>query len=128
MFKELKFDDIDIPEDFEEGTFFSSNAKTAKKEIKEFLETANEEDKIFHELKERIYQGDMITKEKLAEFSQNNKINSKKLVLKKCLHIRTLLDNRSSTCRWTRSTHQQYNQLLTWILDLNSLTSWTTSG
>ncbi len=73
----LKFDDMDIPENYEGSFTYSSNAKQAKKEIKEYLMDASENEKLFYILKEKIYNGDVITPEFLRDFSRNKNFDCK---------------------------------------------------
>lgn len=69
--------DIDIPEDFEGSSYYSSNAKTAQKEISAYLNTVSEKDKKFYNLKEKMRQGDIITTDWLISYSKTNELDCK---------------------------------------------------
>ncbi len=73
----IKFDDLDIPEDYEGSFFYSSNAKQAKKEISDYLLNVSENEKIFYSLKEKIYNGDNITADFLKQFSTTKNFDCK---------------------------------------------------
>jgi hypothetical protein len=51
---------------------YSSTAKHAKQEITEFLENSSDNEKLIHKLKDKIYQGDIITKDYLDKFCNDN--------------------------------------------------------
>jgi hypothetical protein len=76
---EIKFDfkDFDIPEDYEGSNFYSSTAKQAKKEITEYLLNSTETEKLFYTLREKIYNGDVITPQLLSDFSKINNFDRK---------------------------------------------------
>ena len=74
---DIKFEDLDIPEDYEGSFFYSSNAKQVKKEINEYLMNSSENEKLFYYLKEKIYNGDTIKSEFLKEFSAKNNFDCK---------------------------------------------------
>ena len=65
---------LDIP-DLESQSLYSSNAKESLLEKEKFLEKASEEEKKFQNLKDEIYQGELITEEILKKFENDNKIN-----------------------------------------------------
>ena len=65
---------LDIP-DLESQSLYSSNAKESLLEKEKFLEKASEEEKKFQNLKDDIYQGELITEEILKKFENDNKIN-----------------------------------------------------
>jgi hypothetical protein len=66
---------LEIPQDLEGSSVYSSNAKQAQKEITEFLSTATEQQKAFHLLKDKIYAGNNITDQQLKEFQNKNNID-----------------------------------------------------
>ena len=65
---------LDIP-DLESQSLYSSNPKESLLEKEKFLEKASEEEKKFQNLKDDIYQGELITEEILKKFENDNKIN-----------------------------------------------------
>lgn len=76
--KEIVIDfDMDIPEDFEGSNLHSSSAKQTQQEIKDYLDNIPEKEQKFHKLKESIYNGDVIYKQTLEDFSVENEINCK---------------------------------------------------
>ena len=66
---------LDIPENFESQSLYSSTSKRTQEEMKNFMEKQSEEIKKFQLLKDEFYQGEMFTEDKLKEFENNNKIN-----------------------------------------------------
>jgi hypothetical protein len=79
--KIVDFDDIDIPEDYESPTFYSSNAKQAKQEIHDYHLTSTENEKMIQVLKDKIYAGDVIGVEFLKNFAKENNFDCKKYFL-----------------------------------------------
>jgi hypothetical protein len=78
---EFEFDgdfEFDVPQESEENPMYSSNAKIKIEEINEYKKNLNNEMKIFVELKEMFYNGDIITSSFLNEFENENKIKCKK--------------------------------------------------
>lgn len=73
----LDFKDIDIPEDYEGSSFFSSTAKQAKKEISDYLLGASDNEKLFFTIREKIYNGDVITPEYLTNYEKTNNFDCK---------------------------------------------------
>jgi hypothetical protein len=70
---ELNFD-FDIPLEYENSSFFSTNAKFQMDEINEYKKNLNEEQKLFEDLKEKFYNGDIITNHFLKDFQNKNNI------------------------------------------------------
>ena len=66
---------LDIPENFESQSLYSSTSKRTQEEMKNFMEKQSEEIKKFQTLKDEFYQGEMFTEDKLKEFENINKIN-----------------------------------------------------
>jgi len=75
--KKISLDNIilNIPENFESQSLYSSTSKRTQEELKNFMEKQSEEIKKFQLLKDEFYQGEMFTEEKLKEFENKNKIN-----------------------------------------------------
>ena len=75
--KKISLDNIvlNIPENFESQSLYSSTSKRTQEEMKNFMEKQSEEIKKFQLLKDEFYQGEMFTEDKLKEFENNNKIN-----------------------------------------------------
>jgi hypothetical protein len=71
------FGSMEIPNDMETTHSVSSNAKYSKKEIDDYLLNVSENEKLFHKLKEKIYNGDVITERYLKDFCAQNKFESK---------------------------------------------------
>ena len=66
---------LDVPEGLESQGMYSSTAKESKQNLEDYLKTAPENIKKFQPLKEKIYNGDIITEEILREFEIENKMN-----------------------------------------------------
>ena len=66
---------LDIPEGLDSQGIYSSTAKESKKVLEDYLKTAPENEQKFQKLKQKIYDGDLITKEVLEEFEKENKMN-----------------------------------------------------
>lgn len=67
--------DIEIPENYENATIYSSTAKQAKKEIEDYLGTVTDSEKNFHYLKDKFYSGDPISAEYLANYATQKGID-----------------------------------------------------
>ncbi len=73
--KNFEFSDIDIPEDYEAPNIYSSTAKSVKNEICEYLMNSSENEKLFYKIREKIYNGDIISTEYLSKFAVENKFD-----------------------------------------------------
>jgi ankyrin repeat protein len=67
--------DLDIPQDYSNSAYFSTNAKTKQKEIQEYLLTVPEAEKNFHSIKEKFNNGDNITPEILEKLAKEYKLD-----------------------------------------------------
>lgn len=67
--------DIEIPDNIDTSSLYSSNVKQYQQEMTEFFEKASNSEKAFQVLKEDIYAGDLITIEGLNQFEKDNQIN-----------------------------------------------------
>ena len=76
----IQFDDVDIPEDYEGSFFYSSNAKQVKQEIKDYLLNASENENLFFLLREKIYNGDVLSPEILKQFATSKNFDCKKQI------------------------------------------------
>jgi len=81
-FENLNLDDdldfhFDIPAEYENSSFFSTNAKFQMDEINEYKKNLNEDQKIFESLKEKFYNGDIITEHFLKDFQNKNNVQCK---------------------------------------------------
>ena len=66
---------FDVPIGLESQGTYSSTAKETKQNLDNYLKTAPEDIKKFQTLKDKIYDGDLITENILKEFEMNNKMN-----------------------------------------------------
>ena len=67
---------LNVPEGLDSQGLYSSTAKQGQDDVKQFLENvASENEKKFQTLKEKIYNGDLITEEILKEFEKENQMN-----------------------------------------------------
>ena len=66
---------LDVPEGLESQGIYSSTAKESKENLEKFLKNAPENEKKFQSLKNKIYEGDLITEDILKEFEIQNKMN-----------------------------------------------------
>ena len=67
---------LNVPEGLDSQGLYSSTAKQGQEDVKQFLENvASESEKKFQVLKEKIYNGDLITEDTLKEFEKENKMN-----------------------------------------------------
>ena len=66
---------LDVPEGLESQGIYSSTAKESKENLEKFLKNAPENEKKFQSLKNKIYEGDLITEDVLKEFEIQNKMN-----------------------------------------------------
>ena len=77
--EELDFESMEIPSiDIGTSQNVSTNALFAKKEIDDYLLNVSENEKLFHTLKEKFYNGDVITVNFLNEFSSKHNFDCKK--------------------------------------------------
>lgn len=67
--------EFDFPEDLNNNSIYSSNAKSTKKEKDEYLKSASTETKLIQKLKDDIYAGDIFTEEILTDYEKENNIN-----------------------------------------------------
>jgi len=65
---------FDIPAEYENSAFFSSNAKIKLDEINEYKKNLNADQKLFESLKEKFYNGDVITQSYLKDFQSKNNV------------------------------------------------------
>lgn len=92
-FQNLNLDDdldfnFDIPAEYENSSFFSTNAKIQINEINEYKKNLSEEQKLFESLKEKFYSGDVITESFLKDFQSKNNTKCNFLSLNKILIIK----------------------------------------
>jgi len=73
----LDFESLNIPNDFETTPSVSTNAKHSKKELDDFLLKSSDSEKLFYKIKEKFYNGDVITASYLKDFSKNNNFDRK---------------------------------------------------
>lgn len=69
--------EFDVPGEFEENAMYSSDAKKKINEINEYKKNLDNDMKLFVELKEMFYNGEIITSSSLKEFQTENKIKCK---------------------------------------------------
>lgn len=75
--------DFEIPQDLEENAMYSSDAKKKINEINEYKKSLNDEMKLFVEIKEMFYNGDIITSSFLKDFENKKGVDCKKLKINK---------------------------------------------
>jgi hypothetical protein len=78
-FFDFEFGQMEVPNDMETTQSVSTNAKYSKKELDDYLMNSSENEKLFHQIKEKIYNGDAITCKYLTDFCKKNKFDGKKL-------------------------------------------------
>lgn len=67
---------LNIPEGLDSQGLYSSTAKSSQEDVKKYLETAaTENEKKFQKLKDKLYEGDLITEDLLTDFEKENELN-----------------------------------------------------
>jgi hypothetical protein len=71
--------EFEVPQELEENAMYSSDAKLKIIEINQYKKNLDNDMKLFVELKEMFYNGDIITINYLKDFETKNKIKCKKI-------------------------------------------------